>query len=160
MAHKKICIVANNPRVCNIPDEYDYYLHFNWANNFALTPGKKNIMAMRYNDIMETMKKVKWHHYCNYAGQTIAIGITSLIRKFDSKVTIIDTAKIPAPPGKDSYPTSGFAGIHYYLSKGYDVTICGFDIEKAIYYHASRHPLDWEKEQIALLLQQGRIKSI
>jgi len=156
----KICIVANNPRVCHIPDEYDLYIHFNWANNFALTPSKKNIMAMRYNKLAETVGRMKWHDYCAYAKQTIAIGIPSLIRKIDSKVEIIDTTKIPSPPGKDPYPTSGFAAIHYYLNKKYDVTICGFDIEKAIYYHSSRHPLDWEKEQIADMIDKGIIKSI
>lgn len=109
---------------------------------------------------MEKMQKVKWHHYCNYARQTVAIGIPNLIRKFDSKVEIIDTTKMPSPPGKDPYPTSGFAAIHYYLSKGYHVTICGFDIEKAIYYQSSRHPLDWEKEQIALMVENGTIKRI
>ena len=157
---KKICIVANNPHVCHIPDSYDYYVHFNWANNFALTPGKKNIMAMRYNSLMEQVQRVKWHDYCKYSRQTVAIGIPSLIRKFDTKIEIIDTTKIPSPPGKDPYPTSGFAAIHYYLNIGYDVTICGFDIEKAIYYKSSRHPLDWEKEQIALLLEQGKIKRV
>ena len=33
----KVCLVANNPNVCYIPDEYDVYVHFNWANNFALS---------------------------------------------------------------------------------------------------------------------------
>jgi hypothetical protein len=157
---KKICIVANNPRVCSIPDEYDFYVHFNWANNFALTPSKKNIMAMRYNSLAEKLGSMRWHDYCKYGKQTIAIGIPSFIRKIDSKIEIIDTTKMPSPPGKDPYPTSGFAAIHYYLNKEYDVTICGFDIEKAIYYHKSRHPLDWEKEQIAKMISEGTIKSI
>jgi hypothetical protein len=157
---KKICIVANNPRVCSIPDEYDYYVHFNWANNFALTPSKKNIMAMRYNSLAEKLGRMKWHDYCKYSRQTIAIGIPSLIRKIDSKIEVIDTTKMPSPPGKDPYPTSGFAAIHYYLNKEYDVTICGFDIENAIYYHSSRHHLDWEKEQIAKMISEGTIKSI
>jgi len=156
----KICLIANNPRVCNVPDEYDLYVHFNWANNFALTPGNKNIMAMRYNDLMKRLQRVKWHDYCNYAQQTIAIGIPTLIRTIDKNVEIIDTTSMPAPPDTEPYPTSGFAAIHYYLRKGYDVTVCGFDIEKAIYYKRSRHPLDWEKEQIANLLSEGKIKSI
>jgi hypothetical protein len=156
----KICIVANNPNVCKIPQDYDLYVHFNWANNFALTPPKKNIMAMRYNSLMEKVEKVKWHDYCTYAKQTIAIGIPSLIRKIDQRVEIIDTTTMPAPPGQKPYPTSGFAAIHYYLNKNYDVTICGFDIEKAIYYQKSRHPLDWEKEQIAKMISDGKIKSI
>jgi len=156
----KICIVANNPHVCHIPDEYDLYVHFNWANNFALTPGKKNIMAMRYNSLAQQVGRMKWHDYCNYAKQTIAIGIPSLIRKIDTKCAIIDTDQTPHPPGSDPYPTSGFAAIHYYLNKGYEVTVCGFDITKAIYYHASRHPLDWEKEQIAKMVSEGIIKSI
>jgi len=157
---KKICIVANNPRVCNIPDKYDYYVHFNWANNFALTPSKKNIMAMRYNDVAEGLKKMKWHHYCNYAHSSIAIGDPEVIRKIDTKIPIIDTTKSPTPPGKPPYPTSGFAAIHFYLNKGYDVTICGFDIEKAIYYGKSRHNLDWEKEEIAKMVKSGIVKSI
>jgi hypothetical protein len=156
----KICIVANNPRVSNIPDEYDVYIHFNWANNFALTPGNKNIMAMRYNSLMATVGRVKYHDYCKYAKRTIAIGVPSLIRKIDKKVEIIDTTKIPSPPGLDPYPTSGFAAIHYFLNQDHDVTICGFDIEKAIYYDKSRHPLDWEKEQIAKMLKENKIKSI
>jgi len=157
---KKICIVANNPHVCHIPDEYDYYIHFNWANNFALTPVKKNIMAMRYNSLAEQVGRMKWHDYCNYAHRTVAIGIPSMIRKIDTKIEIIDTNSMPHPPGKDPYPTSGFAAIHYYLNKGYDVTICGFDIEKAMYYAKSRHPLDWEKEQIAQMITDKKIKSI
>ena len=157
---KKICIVANNPHVCHIPDGYHYYVHFNWANNFALTPGDKSIMAMRYNSLMETLQKVKWHDYCKYASHTIAIGIHSLIRKFDTKVEIIDTSQTPSPPGQKAYPTSGFAAIHYYLNKGYEVTICGFDIEKAIYYKKSRHPLDCEKTEINKMIKDGKIKSI
>jgi len=160
MGMKTICLVANNPRICSIPDNYDYYVHFNWANNFALTPSKKNIMAMRYNDVAEGMGRMKWHHYCNYAHKTIAIGIPSLIRKIDTKVEIIDTTKSPHPPGVDANPTSGFAAIHYFLGKKYDVTICGFDIEKAIYYGKSRHPLDWEKDQISKMVSDKRIKSI
>ena len=156
----KICLVANNPRVCNIPDKYDLYVHFNWANNFALTPRDKSIMAMRYNDIAEKMGRMKWHHYCNYAKQTMAIGNPNIIRKIDSRIKIIDTTKTPCPPGTDPNPTSGFAAIDYFMNRNYDVTICGFDIEKAIYYHSSRHPLDWEKEQIALLVEQGKIKTI
>ena len=156
----KICLVANNPNICKIPQDYDLYVHFNWANNFALTPPKKNIMAMRYNSLMEKVEKVKWHDYCTYAKQTIAIGIPSLIRKIDQKIEIIDTTIMPSPPGQKPYPTSGFAAIHYYLNKGYDVTVCGFDIEKAIYYEKSRHPLDWEKEQIAKMISDGKIKSI
>jgi hypothetical protein len=115
---------------------------------------------MRYNSLAEKLGSMRWHDYCKYAKQTIAIGIPSLICKIDSKIEIIDTTKMPSPPGKDPYPTSGFAAIHYYLNKEYDVTICGFDIEKAIYYHKSRHPLDWEKEQIAKMLSEGTIKSI
>ena len=157
---KKICIVANNPRVCNIPDNYDYYVHFNWANNFALTPSKKNIMAMRYNDVAEGLKKMKWHHYCNYAYESIAIGDPLVIRKIDKNISIIDTSESPSPPGKAPYPTSGFAAIHFYLQKGYEVTICGFDIEKAIYYHRSGHPLDWEKDQIANMIKDKKIFSI
>ena len=156
----KICLVANNPNICSIPQDYKLYVHFNWANNFALTPGRRNIMAMRYNSLMEKVGKVKYHDYCNYAKKTIAVGIPSLIRKIDSKVEIIDTTIIPSPPGKDAYPSSGFAAIHYYLNQGYDVAICGFDIEKAIYYGKSRHPLDWEKEQIIKMVSDGVIKSI
>jgi hypothetical protein len=157
---KKICLVANNPNVCYIPDDYHFYVHFNWANNFALTPSKKNIMAIRYNALARDLKRVRWHDYCQYADHSIAIGVPSMIRKIDARIEIIDTTITPCPPGEKSYPTSGFAAIHYYLKKGYDVTICGFDITKAIYYQRSRHPLDWEKEQIAKMVAEGIIKSI
>lgn len=156
----KICIVANNPHVCHIPDEYDLYVHFNWANNFALTPVHKNIMAMRYNNLAKSLKKMKWHDYCDYAKETIAIGVPSLIRKIDSRIGIIDTTETPCPPGSKPYPTSGFAAIHFYLKKGHEVTICGFDITKAIYYKRSRHPLEWERKEIAKMVKEGAIKSI
>ena len=157
----KICLVANNPHVCHIPDEYDLYVHFNWANNFALTPVHKNIMAMRYNKLTQQSGRIRWHDYCDYAKETIAIGIPSLIQKLDKKIEIIDTTQIPCPEGTQPFPTSGFAAIHYFLKKGYDVTVCGFDIEKAIYYKTiKKHPLDWEKEQIALMVEQGKIKRI
>jgi len=156
----KICLVANNPNVCYIPDDYDVYVHFNWANNFALTPVKKNVMAMRYNKLAQNVKSMRWHDYCQYAKETIAIGIPSLIRKIDRNIKIIDTTTMPSPEGVKPYPTSGFAAIHFYLSQGHEVTICGFDITKAIYYHASRHPLDWEKEQISKMVEEGTIKSI
>lgn len=156
----KICIVANNPHVCHIPDEYDLYLHFNWANNFALTPVKKNILAMRVNDVTQKMRTFRWHHYGNYAKQVIAIGQRGIVRAIDKNIEMIDTDLTPGPPDKDNNPTSGFAGIHYYLKKGYDVTICGFDIDKAIYRRKSRHHLDWEKQQIAEMVSKGIIKSI
>jgi hypothetical protein len=156
----KVCIVANNPNVCHIPDEYDVYVHFNWANNFALTPNSKSILAMRYNKIMQELKRVAYHDYSHYAKKIIAIGGVEEIRKIDQEVEIIDTLSSPAPEGQKPFPTSGFAAIHYYLNKGYDVTICGFDIEKALYYGRTRHPLDWEKEQIAKMISEGTIKSI
>ncbi len=156
----KICLVANNPEVCHIPDEYDVYVHFNWGNNFGLTPPNKNIMAMRYNKFSVKLGRMDCHNYSTFAKETIAIGIPSLIRKIDSKIEIIDTTIIPCPPGEKSYPTSGFAAIHYYLKKGYDVTICGFDIEKALYYKIASHPFDWEKEQISKMIEEGIIRRV
>ena len=156
----KVCLVANNPHVCHIPDEYDIYVHFNWANNFALTPSKKNVMAMRFNSVAAKTKSMRWHDYCKYAKETIAIGQPVEVRKIDNEIDMIDTTKTPCPEGAEPRPSSGFAAIHYYLKAGHEVTICGFDITKAIYYGSSNHPLDWEREQIEKMVLSGVIKSI
>lgn len=161
----KVLLVANNPAVEPPSEGYDLYVHFNSAIHWGKTPEDKSIIGVRKNS--ENEKNKNFHHtkdlYLNpyYLDvpddKIVAIGWTKDIRPLHPDIPIIGLEEVPDYPQGHS-ATSGYAAIYYYLNRGHEVTVCGFDLKKALYYKKTKlHLPDYETEKLMDLVGDGRV---
>jgi hypothetical protein len=156
----KVLLVANNPAVEPPSEGYDLYVHFNSAIHWGKTPEDKSIVGVRKNS--ENNKHRNFHYtqacYLDIPDDKIvAIGWTKDIRQLDSEIPIIGVEEVPDYPTGHS-ATSGFAAIYYYLNRGHEVTVCGFNLKEASYYKKTKlHLPDYETEKLMDLVRDGRV---
>jgi len=161
----KVCLIASNPNA-NVPTEgYDLYVHFNSATHFHKTPKDKSIIAVRKAKEIEAARSFR--AYPNTTDPTtpiIAIGWRNEVNAFfmkypQSKTEMMPIDGTPYPEGNS--PTSGWVAIWYYLLRGYDVTVCGFDLKVAPYYTTTRlHLPDYEIEGLKKLIERKEIQAV
>lgn len=141
------------------------YVHFNSAIHWGKTPEDKSIVGVRKNS--ENEKHKNFHHtkdlYLNpyYLDvpddKIVAIGWTKDIRPFHPDIEIMGVEEVPDYPLGHS-ATSGFAAIYYYLNRGHEVTVCGFNLKEALYYKKTKlHLPDYETEKLMDLVRDGRV---
>jgi hypothetical protein len=161
----KVLLVANNPAVEPPSEGYDLYVHFNSAIHWGKTPEDKSIVGVRKNS--ENNKHRNFHYtkdlhlnpyYLDVPDDKIvAIGWTKDIRPLHSEIPIIGVEEVPDYPTGHS-ATSGFAAIYYYLNRGHEVTVCGFNLKEASYYKKTKlHLPDYETEKLMDLVRDGRV---
>jgi len=157
-----ILLIANNPAAKVPSTGYDLYVHFNPAIHWDSTPHAQSVIAVRKSG--DVVKAGSFRCYPNTlkSKQVIAIGwrrdLEAFFLKFpNERREIIDVASAPCTPKQS--PTSGWAAIHHYLKSGHQVTVCGFDLKVASYYHTTGlHNMDFEIEALEQLVRDGKVK--
>jgi hypothetical protein len=161
----RVLLVANNPKA-NVPSSgYDLYVHFNSAIHWGKTPEDKSIIGVRKNS--ENNKHRNFHYtkdlnlkpyYLDVPDEKIvAIGWTKDIRPLHPDIPIIGVEEVEDYPVGHS-ATSGYAALHYYLNRGHQVTLCGFNLPEASYYKITKlHLPDFETGKIQTMIDRGLI---
>lgn len=156
----RVLLIANNPNADVPNDGYDLYVHFNSAIHWGKTPEDKSIIGVRKNS--ENNKHKNFHYtkdlnlkpyYLDVPDDKIvAIGWTKDIRPLHPDIPIIGLEEIDHYPEGHS-ATSGYAAIHYYLDRGNDVYLCGFNLPEASYYKTTKlHLPDFETDMIEAMI--------
>jgi hypothetical protein len=161
----KVLLVANNPNA-HVPNGgYDLYVHFNNHIHWGKTPEDKSIVAVRKNSETEKHKSFRYTKNSDGSPRTIvlpeekivAIGWTSDVRKINADISLMALEEVPDYP-KGHSATSGYAAIHYYLNRGHEVFLCGFNLLEASYYKTTKlHLPDFETDMIRLMIAEGLI---
>jgi hypothetical protein len=153
-----VLLVANNPSAEVPSSGYDLYVHFNTIIHWGKTPFEKSIVAVRKNAHNEKMRS--FHHNKNGyihvpTNKLIAIGWHDDVRSIDQDIEFINLLVVPNYR-KGYSPTSGFTAIYYYLERGDNVTLCGFDLTQAHYYKTTGlHLPDYEISEIEKMVEAG-----
>jgi hypothetical protein len=161
----KVCLIASN-EAANAPTEgYDLYVHFNGAKHIDKTPKDKSVIAVRKAHTVDSARCFR--PYPNTQDQAIpvmAIGWRQELETFfhkypDARVDIMPIDGTPYPEGNS--PTSGWVALWYYLLRGHEVTVCGFDLKAAPYYSTTHlHLPDYEIGGLQKLIDKGDVKKI
>jgi hypothetical protein len=160
----RVLLVANNPEAQPPADGYDLYVHFNTPIHWGETPLDKSIVAVRKNPTVVRRRSFQCRK--NLEGKVfklnvplskiVAVGWVDECRAIDPHIEIIPCDGVKYPAGQS--PTSGYAAIHYYVNRGDKVYLCGFDLEKARYYHTTKmHNPDYEIHNIDKMVSAGLI---
>lgn len=160
----KVLLIANNPAAVVPRSGFDLYVHFNIAMHWGKTPIENSLIAVRKAG--DVVKACSFRCYPNTlsVSRIVAIGWRRDVEAFFMKYPwerreIIDVAEAPCPPKQS--PTSGWAALHHYLKRGHQVTVCGFDLKSASYYHTTRlHNMDFEINSLTELVNEGKVTKI
>lgn len=156
----KVVLIANNPKA-DVPSEgFDLYVHFNHAHHWGKTPLDKSIILIRKTSIIAKNNRFNFGELENFRSKIIVVGWTKDVRNIDANIPLIPVECVPDYP-KGHSPSTGFVGIYYYLSRGDDVTLCGFDIRSAKYFSTVKlHKLQLEAETVDEMKNAGILSSI
>lgn len=161
----KVLLVANNPNA-HVPNEgYDLYVHFNNHIHWGKTPEDKSIVGVRKNSETDKHKSFRYrknpdgspHTVVPGEDKIVAIGWTSDVRKINADIPLMCLEEVPDYPQGHS-ATSGYAAIYYYLNRGHEVFLCGFNLPEASYYKTTKlHLPDLETDMIESMIAMGTI---
>lgn len=160
----KVLLIANNPAAIVPATGFDLYVHFNIAIHWGKTPADQSLIAVRKAG--DVVKAGSFRCYPNTvsAPRIVAIGWKRDVEAFFQKHPaerrkMIDVAEAPCPPNQA--PTSGWAAIHHYLKRKHQVSVCGFDLKVASYYHTTRlHNMDYEIRALAEMVSDGKVERV
>jgi hypothetical protein len=170
----KVLLVSSNPEA-QVPNKgYDLYVHFNSSKHFHKTPAKKSIVTVRQRphivnpDIvchaaceLNCYKNLgHCEHDCfvkTYPQDVFIAGWKENLHHYsDTKRIYLDFIEYPP----DSEPTTGWAAINYFINKGNEVTVCGFDLKVAPYRRSKIHNINYEINELKELVNEEAINSI
>lgn len=160
----KVLLIANNPDVLPILGDYDLYVHFNHAVHLNKVPLEKSVVCSR--ECWAVQKMQSFQYSATYGNklykipapdkQIWAMGWKDVVSKIEPNRPLIDLDSVPYVKGKS--PTSGYAAIHYFLNRGDEVFLSGFNLKVASYYKSTKiHLPDYEMEKTKEMLEAGII---
>lgn len=154
----KVCLIASNPAAKVPTTGYDLYVHFTHVPHWGKTPIDKSIAAVRKFGKVAKAGTFRFLPVLETISTVMAVGWEHDVRTVDKNILIIPLDGVPYT-GKS--PTSGFAAMHYYLGRGHNVTLCGFDMRLAPCYLTTKiHNPDYEVSVIEDFHNQGLISRI
>ena len=159
----KTLLIANNPAVQPTAGNYDLYVDFNHAMYWDLVPADKSIVCSRERPpVQKAQSFTALYRVDGLYGKHIPdeqiwpMGWEKIVRAIQPKGPIIALDPVPYPKGQS--PTTGYAALHHFMTAGYEVYLCGFDLKNSTFYHTTRlHAPDFEIEEIDRLEKAGMI---
>jgi hypothetical protein len=159
----RVCLIANNPNIKDIP-EADIYYHFNSAIHWGKTPNDQSAIVVRMAYTVRDAKTFRCYPNTELAKDVIACGWENEIRSFCESNPFTHRSSSKFYLSRSNYPanhspTSGWAVIQHLLQYEDIQIICvGFDLKTSSYYKTSKlHALDFEIAEFAKLVQDGMI---
>jgi hypothetical protein len=171
---KTVLLVSSDPRNTLPEQEFDLYVHFNGSIHFDKTPADKSMIITRSRQSCARKDGLHCHQACpnscylNIGKCNSECKISGnpevlLVVKQSSSVKITDKIKILDPSTLQSLkypddfsPTTGFVAIHYFLEKGYRVSLLGFDL-RFLGKTSGVHDFRYEAEQVDKMIFDKKV---